>query len=365
MALKVVFTRGALRYAMQTLRGAVSARTTLPILGNVLLDCGAESIEMSATDLEVGVRTRAYGDVETPGVLAVPARKLAEIVRELPDEETTLTVVEGAQVLVECAGVTYRMFGTPPYDFPDIPSIGDDYITLGAPAFLRMLASVRTAVSTDDSKYALNGVYIDLSPDWVRTVATDSRRLAVAQLDVLDKVAARTSFLLPIRAAELAVRAFVETKEIHVSMTEREMVFSDGEITLSGRMVEGSYPAYEQILPTDNPIHAGVHREAFLTAVRRVSLFSDPSTARVQLAIDHDSMELSAHSEEYGDAREEIPVTSSDAITLGFNAEYLTDALTSMDSEQVRVEMKDPLAAAVFRPVDRSDYTHLIMPMRL
>ncbi len=99
--MRVVFTRGALRYAMQTLRGAVTARTTLPILGNLLLDCGEESIEMSATDLEVGIRTRAYGDVETPGVIALPARKLAEIVRELPDEETTLTVVNGTQVLVD------------------------------------------------------------------------------------------------------------------------------------------------------------------------------------------------------------------------------------------------------------------------
>ena len=153
----------------------------------------------------------------------------------------------------------------------------------------------------------------------MRTVATDSRRLAVAQLDVLDKVAERTSFLLPARAAELAVRAFVDTKEMHVGILEQEMVLSDGEITLSGRLVEGNF----------------------------------------------DSMELSAHSEEYGDAREDMPVTSSDTITLGFSARYLTDALTSMDSEQVRVEMKDPLAAAVFRPVDRSDYTHLIMPMRL
>ena len=167
---------------------------------------------MSATDLEVGIRTRAYGDVETPGVITLPARKLAEIVRELPDEETTLTVVDGAQVLVECAGVTYRMFGTPPYDFPEIPSIGSDHITLDAPAFLRAIDSVRTAVSTDDSRYALNGVYIDFSPDWVRTVATDSRRLAVAQLDAPGKVEERASFLLPIRAAELALRAFVETK---------------------------------------------------------------------------------------------------------------------------------------------------------
>ena len=363
--MKVVFTRGALRYAMQTLRGAVTARTTLPILGNVLLACGADSIEMSATDLEVGVRTRVYGDVETPGVFALPARKLAEIVRELPDEETTLTVMDGAQVLVECAGVTYRMFGTPPYDFPDIPTIGEHYITVSADPFRRMLDSVRAAVSTDDSKYALNGVYIDLSPDWVRTVATDSRRLAVAQLDVLDKVVERTSFLLPARAAELAVRAFVDTKEIHVGILAQEMVLTDGEITLSGRQVEGNFPDYEQLQPADSPIHVVADREAFLTAVRRVSLFSDPSTASVRLAINHDSMELSAHSEEYGDAREEIPVTSTDAITLGFNARYLMDALTSMDSTQVRVEMKDPSAAAVFRPADRGDYTHLIMPMRL
>ena len=157
----------------------------------------------------------------------------------------------------------------------------------------------------------------------------------------------------------------METKEIHVSILEREMVLSDGEITLSGRLVEGNFPDYEQILPTDCPTHVVADREVFLTAVRRVSLFSDPSTARVQLEIGHDAMELSAHSEEYGDAREAMPVTSTDAITLGFNAGYLMSALTSMDSEQVRIEMKDPLAAAVFRPVDRSDYTHLIMPMRL
>ena len=241
-----------------------------------------------------------------------------------------------------------RMFDTPPYDFPDIPTIGDDYITLDAAPFLRMLDSVRAAVSTDDSKYALNGVYIDLSPNWVRTVATDSRRLAIAQLDVLDKVAERTSFLLPARAAELAVRAFVDTKEIHVGILAQEMVLSDGEITLSGRQVEGNFPDYEQLQPADSPIHVVADREAFLTAVRRVSLFSDPSTASVRLAINHDSMELSAHSEEYGDAREDMPVTSSDAITLAFNARYLMDR-----------------RSAVFRPVDRSDYTHLIMPMRL
>lgn len=203
-----------------------------------------------------------------------------------------------------------------------------------------------------------------MSPDWVRTVATDSRRLAVAQLDAPGKVEERVSSILPIRAAELALRAFVETKELHLSVTEREMVFSDGEITLSGRLIEGNYPDYEQILPTGAPIHLVADRAAFLTAVRRVSLFSDPSTARIQLAIDHDSMELSAHSEEYGDAREDIPVTSSDAITLAFNAGYLMDALGSMDSEHVRVELKDPLAASVFRPTDRDDTTHLIMPMR-
>ena len=143
------------------------------------------------------------------------------------------------------------------------------------------------------------------------------------------------------------------------------MGVSDGEITLSGRLVEGDYPDYEQILPTDNPIHVVADRAAFLTAARRVSLFSDPSTARIQLVIAHTSMELSAHSEEYGDAREDVPVTSSDTITLAFNAGYLTDALSSMDSEHVRVEMKDPLAAAVLRPTDRDDTTHLIMPMRM
>ena len=363
--MRVVFTRGSLHYAMQTLRGAVSAKTTLPILENVLLDCRSDRIEMSATDLEVGIRTIAYGDVEEPGILTIPARKLAEVTRELPEEDVTFTVSDGSQVLIECADVTYLMFGLPADDFPRIPELGEGYITLDAAVVGQMIDSVRTAVSTESARYSLNGVYIDVSPEWLRMVATDSRRLAIANLDAPGLVESRRSAILPTRAAEGVLRAFVDTKEVRLALMENQAVFSDGEITLTGRLIDGEFPAYERIIPRHNPIHVVAGREEFLTAVRRVSLFSDPRKLSVRLDIADHSITLSAHSEDFGEAREAIDAVVPERITLGFNAKYLTDALSSMDSEQVRMELKEPLDATVFRPVDGDDYAHLIMPMRL
>ncbi|MEO2002684.1 MAG: DNA polymerase III subunit beta [Candidatus Poribacteria bacterium] len=354
-----------MRYAMQTLRGAVSGKTTLPILENVLLDCRSDTIEMSATDLEVGIRTIAYGDVEEPGILTIPARKLTEVTRELPNEDVTLTVSDGDQVLIECADVTYLMFGLPARDFPTIPELGDSYFTLDAVAVGRMIDSVRTAVSTEASRFSLNGVFIDVSPDWLRMVATDSRRLAIANLDVSGLVEGRRSAILPTRAAEGVLRSFVDVEEIRLALMENQAVFSDGEITLSGRLINGEFPAYERIIPQDNPIHVVTDREAFLTAVRRVSLFSDPKTLSVRLDISDQGITLSARSEDFGEAREAISADARERIAVGFNAKFLTDALSSMDSERVRMELKGPLDATVFRPVDGDDYAHLIMPMRL
>jgi|SaaInl7_100m_RNA_FD_contig_31_1586180_length_2217_multi_6_in_0_out_0_2 DNA polymerase III subunit beta len=363
--MKVVFARDDLHRAMQSLHGIASTKNVLPILSNVLLDASDAGIQMTTTDTEVGLRLQVAGSVEEAGTLTIPARKLAELVRELPDEDVHLEVSDGAKISIECGTVHYRMVGAPAADFPKIPELGDSFFTLDAALLRQMIHRTRFAASREENRYFLKGVYMHLSSEWLKMVATDSRRLALMTFAAEGLSDRERGVIIPIKAVDEVVKTFTEDEEVKIAIQDNVIVFANEGAVLNARLVDGEYPSYSQILPSDNPIRLEADRRAFLTAIRRVSLFSDPKTTSVRLDIKETSMVLSASTPDFGEAREEIQATCTEPITIGFNAEFLKDALTSADTENVELHLKEPLSAAVMRPAGAEDYLCLIMPMRI
>lgn len=363
--MRVIFGRDDLHRAMQALHGIASTKNVLPILGNVLLDAGDAGIQMTTTDTEVGLRLQVEGSVEETGVLTIPARKLAELVRELPDDEVRLEASEGAKIQIECGAVHYRMIGTPAGDFPKIPELGESFFTLDSAVLRQMILRTRFAASREENRYFLKGVYMHLSPEWLRMVATDSRRLALMTFPAEGLAERERGVIIPIKAVDEIVKTFAQDEEVKIAIQDNQIIVANENAVLNARLVDGEYPSYSQILPKDNPIRFVADRTALLTAIRRVSLFSDPKTTSVRLDIKETSVVLSASTPDFGEAREEIQATSTEPIAIGFNAEFLKDALTAADSENVEFELKEPLSAAVMRPAGTDDYLCLIMPMRI
>ncbi|MAF09440.1 DNA polymerase III subunit beta [Candidatus Poribacteria bacterium] len=363
--MRVIFARNDLHRAMQSLHSIASTKNVLPILSNVLLDASDAGVRMTTTDTEVGLQLQGEGSVEETGKLTIPARKLAELVRELPDEDVRLEASESGQIQIECGTVHYKMIGTPADDFPSIPELGDSFFTVDAGVLRQMIQRTRFAASREENRYFLKGVYMHLSTEWLRMVATDSRRLALMTFAAEGLSDRDRGVIIPIKAVDEVVKTFTEDEEVKVAIQDNQVIVANDSAVLNARLVDGEYPSYSQILPKDNPIRFEVDREAFLTAIRRVSLFSDPKTTAVRLDIKETSVVLSAQTPDFGEAREEIQATSTEPITIGFNAEFLKDALTAADSENVAFELKEPLSAAVMRPSGTDDYLCLIMPMRI
>ncbi|MDA1190937.1 MAG: DNA polymerase III subunit beta [Candidatus Poribacteria bacterium] len=363
--MKLIIARDNLHRAMQNLQNIAATKNALPILGNVLLNASDDGIELSATDLEVGLRLSVEGTVEETGVLTIPARKLSELVAVLPNEDIVMATSGSNQIQIECGRTETRMFGMPANDFPKIAELGDTYFTMDAELLHEMIHGTKFAVSTEESRYFLNGVYFDMSPKWVRTVATDSRRLAMMNFEAEGLVEKAHGVIIPSKAAEEVVRTFQDKGEVKIAVQHNQIVFADDRATLTSRLMEGEYPAYSQIIPKDNPIRLTADCGAFLTAVRRVSLFSNPKTTSVRLEIKETTMTVYASSPDFGEAKEELEVDCTEPITIGFNAKFLTDALSAIDAESVHIDMKEPLSAAVLRPAGNDDYLCLIMPMRI
>ena len=363
--MRIVFEKENLRQAVQNLQSVAGTKNTLPILANVLLNASDEGIEMAATDLEVEIRLQVAGTVEEIGILTIPARKLSELVRGLPDEDVHLTTSDGNQIRIECGPVFYRMFGLPADEFPKMASLDDDYFTMEAAELRKMVHRTRYAASAGETQYFLNGVYLHLTPERVRMVATDSHRLAMAELTATGLVDEEKGVIVPTKAVEELIKIFPGEGEIKVRVQDNQILFANEEAVLSSRLVDGEYPAYEQIIPKENPIHLEADRLSLLTAVRRVSLFSNPKTSSVRMKITESSVVVSASTPDFGEAREELAISCTEPIEIGFNARYLGDALSAVEVDTVRMEFKEPLSAAVLKASENDDYICLIMPVRV
>ena len=364
--MEVILDREAFLKGLQMVQNIVEPRQTLPILANVLLETEEGTVRLTATDLEVGARVSVPARVVGKGAVTVSARKLAEIVKELPAAAVALKVGDNAGVSLKCGGVTYKLVGMPPDDFPPVvPASPGAWLTLEAKMLRDMLGQTSFAVSHDETRYALNGVLFSLTGKEMRLVATDGHRLALS-VRTLGEVGKPVTGIVPRKAITEILRVLGAGEEVQLGITDNQFVLQMPNFVMTARLIEGQFPNYEAVLPRAHPGRLVISRAAVSSALRRVSVMAEERNKPVKMVLAPATLRLSASSQDLGEAEEILDVDyAGDEVTIGFNAKYLLDAVGPVEGEQIVLEFKDALSPGVVKSVGDDGYCCVIMPMRI
>ena len=373
--MELVVKKNDLLRELQLFQGIVERKNTIPILANVLMHAEGNEIRMLATDLEVGLRSRCDAVVEKSGSLTLPAKKLYEIVKALP--ETDVRIAEDKNgVKVAADRFDSRLQTLPKEDFPAVPeATGTTSATLPRGAIREMVAKTQFAITGEDTRFFLNGALFILGPATMSLVATDGHRLAVVTVDRTKtggktaKDAEEVRAILPRKTLWELGRLLTEGDgDIRYERGENHLFFDLGGRMLISRMIDGQFPAFERVIPKGNNKRIEVERERLTNAVRRVALLSNERSRSVKFQIDKGKIEVTSSSPEFGEAKETLLVDYSDgSMQICFNAQYVMDFLGAVNTDTVALELKDEVSQAVMKPVGTEgyDYTYVIMPMRV
>jgi len=379
VAMKLSVAQTELQSSLQLVSSAVPSRTTLPVLSNILVEATEGAVQMTATDLDLAMSTRATADVKAPGALTVPAKRLFELVRKLPKEELKLEAKDLTLNLVSKTG-RFKFHGIRPEEFPArIHVIPDVTLTLETKLFERMIRRTIYAVSTDETRPALNGALFQIVEGDVRLVATDGHRLARAswkQGAGGAKGPLKGDVIIPLKALNHLQRLLAEGGEsVKIELSKNHARFSIGGSTLTTKLIEGPFPNYEQVLPKQNNKILRANREELAQALDRVSIFSDSLTRQVKFSIATNKLKLIVQTPDQGEANEDLEVRyTADDLDIGYNANYLLDILRTIDSEDVVMQLNTPVTAGLVVPAPKDeakgaspqeDLLCLVMPLRL
>jgi DNA polymerase-3 subunit beta len=304
--------------------------------------------------------------VAAKGAITISARKLSEIVKELPATTLTLKVGENAAVSLRCGGVSYKLVGLAPDDFPPVvPASPSAWLTLDAKTLREMLTHTSFAVSHDETRYALNGVLFVIQPKEMRVVATDGHRLAIATRG-LAQVATPVTGIVPRKAVSEIQRALGAGEEVQLAITDNQFVLQMPNFVMTARLIEGQFPNYEAVIPKGHPGKLALSRPALISALRRVSVMAEERNKPVKLTLSPASLKLSASSAELGEAEEALTVDyAGEEVAIAFNSRYVIEALSPMEGDAVVLEFKDALSPGVIKSADDDGYRCVIMPMRI
>ena len=362
----VVLDRDAFLKGLQMVHNIVEPRQTLPILANVLIETESEAVRVTATDLEVAARVSIPAKVAKGGTVTVSARKLSEIVRELPAAGLSMKVGENSAVSLRCGGASYRMVGLAADDFPAVvPAAPAAWLTVEAKMLREMLAQTTFAISHDESRFALNGVLFAFQPKELRLVATDGHRLAVATRAVGDGLSGTTG-IVPRKAVIEINRVLGASEDVQIAITENQFVLQMPNFVMTARLIEGQFPNYEAVVPRAHPGKLVIPRGSLIAALRRVAVMAEERNKPVKLLLRPGAVVLSAASHDLGEAEEALAVQyAGEEVTIGFNSRYVLEALTPIEKDEILFEFKDGLSPGVVKSVEEEGYCCVIMPMRI
>ncbi len=374
--MQAVCPRKDLYEAVQTVGRAVSGRSTLPILSHLLVAPQGDTLKLTATDLEMWMECSlparlqaSLTDDETPAGFTAPARVFTEMLGALPDADVLLDRPDGGNtVQVRCARSDYKILGLPAEEFPAPPDVTPTAtFTLPGETLRDMIRHVLFAVSTDETRAILTGVLVKVGPGEVKMVATDTHRLAVRTAKIEGGEGEATA-VIPARAMNEVLRLADDEDTVSISLAQGQARFEVGTTTLITRLIEGTFPNYERVIPTSHDRKLTLETGEFARAVKRAAIVARDNANRVVLETEGAQLVLSSESGTVGSAREEIEVArEGDDIQIAFNARYLQDVLAVMETEGVVLELSEPLRPGILRPIGdgADDYLCVLMPMQV
>lgn len=354
---------------LQRVQGIVEKRNTMPILANVLLEASNNKINIMATDLEVYIKDSAPATVSEEGSVTVNARKIFEIVKELPTDTVDVIMGKDEKLTVKAGKAKFNIMGLPSKDFPAFPAIDESKLEAIENGSLKeMIDKTSFAVSTDETRYNINGFLLEKDEAKIRMVATDGHRLALIE-KADGKIAAgeKESVLLP-RKGMMEIRKLLDEKNDNflLGITQKSAVMKKEDTAISIRLLEGEFPDYKKVIPKDNDREVVAEKSALLSSLKRVSILSSDKIKGVKFSFSNSKLTVSSSSSDIGEATEEIDIEyGGEDIEIAFNARYLMDMLDTISEEKVVIMLKDSLSPGLVRPAGSQDYTYIIMPMRL
>jgi DNA polymerase-3 subunit beta len=374
--MKFTIEKSEFQRGLGRIQSIVEKRNTMPILANALLEVSGKgkegSLELGATDLEVGIRSSHPCEVSKAGSLTVSARKLHEIVRELPEEKVHLEASSNAYLTIRCARAEFTLAGTTAEEYPSISNFAPKELTSVPAAVLAdMIERTMYAASSDETRYNLNGVFVERITDTgkLRMVATDGHRLAYVDRLLGDGFGSlETGVIIP-RKGLAELKRLVDEEDaddVQLGFEGNNGLARKGGVTLTMRLIEGEFPNYRQVIPEERGQQLILPTETLVHALRRVALLSAERSRAVKLELTAGQLSLSSDNPDLGAAHEEIAVDyDGEATSIAFNSRYLIDAVSSAGSKEVRFGFRDGLSPAELSPSDDGDSLAIVMPMRL
>lgn len=363
--MKLRFAKEKFLDGLQQVQNVVSTRSTLPILSNVLIRSQKSGVTMTTTDLDVGVRCPIESEVVREGAVTLPARRLFTIVRELAHSDVELDVGDKNIVSIESGGSHFKIVGLPEGDFPQLPKLtGAKSFTLEQKDLKDALRKTSYAMSTDETRFVLNGILLSLKDDKLVVVATDGRRLALVEMDVDLPKDTKGDLLLPSKTVAEVQRLLKDKGTVTVQFTENQISFDMDGTTLVSKQVEGVYPNYRQVIPPEAKERISLERETFHQALRRASLLVNEKNNAVKLHFSKNNLAITAHSPDVGESRESLAINyKGPEIAIGFNPGFLMDPLRNLDNDEIFFELVDDLSPGVIKI--NAPFLYVIMPMRV
>ena len=372
--MEITVSKSELLKELTATQGVVERKTTIPILSNFLFEAAGDKLSLTATDLDLSLRTSCPARVKKEGSCTIPARKLYDYVKLLPDGDITVKMLDNHWVNIRSGRSNTKMVGMARANFPSLPAFPTAGIVKIPAAVLRvMIGKTIFAISNEESRYTLNGALMVLKAESITMVATDGHRLAHIEnlKEKFDGVSGEMRTLVPKKAmAELYSLLQGSDETVEFAKDESTLFFRIGDRLLTSRQLTGQFPNFEAVLPRDNTKSVTVACDQIFSAIQRVAQFADERSGAIRLRLDKGEIRVSSSSSEAGESEDSIETDySSDPLTIGFNSQYLLDFLKAADTSDVRFEFKDPQSAGQMRPGEDNGnafkYRYIVMPMRI
>ncbi len=368
--MRFTISREKLQEGLNAVSASIPTKTTLPVLANILVETTDRGIRLSGTDLDIAVSTEVAADVETPGAVTIPAKKLSELARELPPAPVKIAALGEQRITLECGRSKFKLLGLPRDEFPTFPAVRfNESWRIRSGDLQKLIAATSFAVSNEESRPILNGVLWELRPEQMRMVATNGHRLAKMETPIVASSAPASDLIVPPKALEQVRRLFPAEEELEVAKGENHIGFRSPITSVFSRLIEGPYPNYDQVIPRDNDKIAVADKGALTSALKRMSVIASDQTHRIRMGFNSGMLKFSVTTPDLGEAQDELPIRyDGDPLEIGFNAAYLLEILRYMPTDEVKLTFRAPERAATIEPEAWSDpgsYMCLVMPLRL
>ena len=363
--MKFRISKEAFLDGLQKVQHVVSSRTTLPILSNVLLVAKDGRIQFTTTDLDVGITGSVEAQIDKEGATTLPAKRLVSIVRELPASEVEVSVDAKNHASIRSGPSFFKIIGLGEAEFPPLPDFaGAREFKIPQLVLRDGLKKTFYAISTDETRYVLNGIFTSFRDGKMTLVATDGRRLAMVDADLEFPASHETDVIIPTKAVQELQRLLGDAGDVLVKLSDSQISFTVGDSLLCSKLIEGNYPNYRQVIPGDSNERVVISREALLETVRRVSLLSSEKSNSVKLVFSENRIEVTANSPDVGEAQESMDVIyQGPPMQIAFNPEFLQAPLRNLDSDDVYLDLIDEMSPGVLRI--EGTFLYVLMPMRV